>query len=147
MKKNLILSSAVCLLLAILLLNTNIFAQDAKKEGKAKICEKVEVMPEYIGGTDALINKIAREITYPELAKRACIQGKVMVEFVVDKEGNVTDAKILKGIGSGCDEEALRVVNALGKFKPGTDKGKSVAVSMVIPIKFKLDDKIKPETK
>ncbi len=125
-------------LFCTLAVNGNCYAQEVQKE---KVYEKVDVMPEYPGGTDALISYLAKNIQYPELAKRACIQGKVMVEFVVKKDGKISDVKMLKGIGSGCDEEAVRVVKGLSTFKPGKNEGKPVDVQMLLPVAFKLADK------
>lgn len=125
-------------LFCTLAVNGNCFAQEVQK---GKVYEKVDVMPEYPGGVDALINYVAQNIKYPELAKKAGIQGKVMVEFVVRKDGKVDDIKVLKGIGTGCDEEAVRVVKGLSTFKPGKNEGKTVDVKMVLPIAFKLADK------
>ncbi len=99
----------------------------------------VEEMPNYKGGNDALIKFVSSNVRYPEIAKRAGIEGKVMVEFVVDKQGKVRNAKVLKGIGAGCDEEALRVMNMMKDWEPGKQAGKTVNVKMVIPIHFKLN--------
>lgn len=93
----------------------------------------VEDMPELIGGLEGLQKKI----TYPPFAKKAGVEGRVFVQFVVDESGNVRDAVVLRGIGAGCDEEALKAVNA-AKFKPGMQRGVPVKVKMSLPITFKL---------
>jgi len=93
----------------------------------------VEEMPEPIGG----IGEIQKKIVYPEIAKRAGVEGKVYVLAFVDESGNVTDAKIIKGIGAGCDEAALDAVKKT-KFKPGKQRGKAVRVQVSIPVVFKL---------
>ncbi|HSP87292.1 MAG TPA: TonB family protein [Ignavibacteriaceae bacterium] len=93
----------------------------------------VEEMPEPVGG----IASIQQKIVYPEIAKRAGVEGKVYVLAFVNEEGNVTDAKIIKGIGAGCDEAALDAVRKT-KFKPGKQRGVSVKVQVSIPIVFKL---------
>ncbi|MBK7497760.1 MAG: energy transducer TonB [Ignavibacteriales bacterium] len=93
----------------------------------------VEEMPEPIGG----ISEIQKKIVYPEIAKRAGVEGKVYVLAFVDESGNVTDAKIIKGIGAGCDEAALDAVKKT-KFKPGKQRGKAVRVQVSIPVVFKL---------
>ncbi len=98
----------------------------------------VEQMPNYKGGNDALLKFLGGNIRYPELAKRAGIEGKVMVEFVIDKQGKVRNARVLRGIGAGCDEEAIRVINMMKDWEPGKQAGKPVNVKMVIPIHFKL---------
>lgn len=93
----------------------------------------VEEMPEPIGG----ISEIQKKIIYPEIAKRAGVEGKVYVLAFVDETGTVTDAKIIKGIGAGCDEAALDAVKKT-KFKPGKQRGKAVKVQVSIPVVFKL---------
>ncbi len=93
----------------------------------------VEEMPEPIGG----IGEIQKKIVYPEIAKRAGVEGKVYVLAFVDESGTVTDAKIIKGIGAGCDEAALDAVKKT-KFKPGKQRGKAVKVQVSIPVVFKL---------
>jgi len=92
-----------------------------------------EEMPEPIGGIQA----IQQKIVYPEIAKRAGVEGKVYVLAFVDENGDVRDAKIIKGIGAGCDEAALDAVKKT-KFKPGKQRGKPVRVQVSIPVVFKL---------
>jgi protein TonB len=83
---------------------------------------------------------LAKNIEYPEQAKKEKITGRVFVSFVVEKNGEVSNVKILRGIGGGCDEEALRVVSKMPKWKPGKDDyGNSVRVQYNLPIKFALD--------
>jgi periplasmic protein TonB len=93
----------------------------------------VEDMPQPIGGIGAIQSKIV----YPEIAKRAGVEGRVYVLAFVDKDGDVTKAKILKGIGAGCDEAALKAVEET-KFTPGKQRGKPVNVQVSIPVVFKL---------
>jgi periplasmic protein TonB len=93
----------------------------------------VEEMPEPIGG----IKAIQEKIVYPEIAKRAGVEGKVYVLAFVDETGAVTKAQVIKGIGAGCDEAALAAVQKT-KFKPGKQRGKPVKVQVSIPIVFKL---------
>lgn len=100
--------------------------------------------PEYPGGMEALTQFLMKNITYPENAKKNGIQGKVFVNFIVETDGSIANAKVMKGIGGGCDEEALRVVNLMPKWKPGSMKdGKIVRVLFVLPIQFALSDKKK----
>jgi protein TonB len=75
---------------------------------------------------------------YPAQARRMGIEGKVFVEFVVDKDGTLTEVKTVKGIGAGCDEEAVRVIQSAPKWKPGKQRGRPVKVRMILPIIFKL---------
>lgn len=92
-----------------------------------------EVMPEPVGGLAA----IQKKVTYTEIAKRIGLEGKVIVEAVVDENGNVIDAKVLKGLGGGLDEESLHAVQ-ITKFSPGLQRGKPVRVRIKIPVKFVL---------
>jgi TonB family protein len=98
----------------------------------------VEQMPEYIGGVEALLKFISSNVKYPADAKQNGVEGKVLVQFIVDEQGKVVYPKIIKGVGFGCDEEAIRVVNLLKGWKPGMQGGKPVKVKMVIPFVFKL---------
>ncbi len=93
-----------------------------------------EVMPEPIGG----ISEIQKKIIYPEIAKRAGVQGRVYIKAFVDEKGNVIKTEIIKGIGAGCDEAAITAVMKT-KFKPGKQRGKPVRVQVSIPILFKLN--------
>ena len=106
---------------------------EEKKEEAPHYFVAVEEMPEPIGGIAA----IQQLITYPEIAKRAGVEGKVYVLAFVDESGNVTNAKIIKGIGAGCDEAAIDAVRQT-KFKPGKQRGTPVKVQVSIPIVFKL---------
>lgn len=93
----------------------------------------VEEMPAPIGG----ISAIQKKIVYPEIAKRAGVQGRVFVKAFVNEKGIVEKVELVKGIGAGCDEEALRAVKAT-RFKPGRQRGKAVRVQVMIPVLFKL---------
>ncbi|MEM7163178.1 MAG: energy transducer TonB [Bacteroidota bacterium] len=106
----------------------------------------IEISPEYPGGVEALKSFIANEIKYPLVANKAGVSGTVFVTFVVDKSGEVRDAEVLRGIGGGCDEEALRVVGLMEKWNPGTQRGKAVHVQYNIPIKFALEQKKSKES-
>jgi len=102
----------------------------------AEIFVAVEEMPVLIGG----IEGIAARLRYPEIAQKAGVEGRVFVQFVINKEGRVEDAVVIKGQGAGLDEEALRVVQT-ARFKPGKQRGKPVKVRMSMPITFRLEDK------
>ncbi len=99
-----------------------------------EVLKIVDQMPELIGG----INTLASEMKYPEIARKAQLEGRVIVKFIVDKNGNVRDASITKGIGGGCDEEAIRVITEHAKFKPGIHQGNIVPVEIQMPVIFKL---------
>lgn len=98
----------------------------------------VEQMPEFPGGAEAMMKSIAGNIKYPEAAIDKNIEGRVFVSFVIEKDGSVSNVKVLRGIGGGCDEEAARVISSMPKWKPGKQKGEFVRVSYQIPIMFKL---------
>lgn len=97
-----------------------------------------EVMPEFEGGAGKLFEYLSRTLKYPELAKSTGIQGKVFVQFVVDKKGKIKDAKVIQGINSLLDKEALRVVESMPDWTPGRQHGKPVSVIYNLPISFKL---------
>ena len=99
----------------------------------------VEEMPEFPGGTLALRQYLASAVKYPVIAQENGIQGKVYVNFVVEKDGSVTKAKIARGVDPSLDAEALRVVSTLPKWKPGKQRGAPVRVSYTVPISFKLE--------
>ena len=103
-----------------------------------EIFQIVEEMPSYPGGERALLEYVAKNIKYPQIARETGIQGRVFVGFVVEPDGSVSNVKILRGIGGGCDEEAMRVIKSLAKWKPGKQRGKAVRVSYQIPVVFKL---------
>lgn len=95
----------------------------------------VENMPELIGGIKGLQSKVE----YPSMAVRAGIEGRVTVQFIVDENGNVVNPSVIRGIGGGCDEEALRVISE-ARFTPGVQRGRKVAVQMSLPILFRLNN-------
>ena len=103
-----------------------------------QVFQVVEVNPEFPGGMEALTKYLSENIKYPEQAKKDKTQGKVYISFVVEKDGSVADAKVLRGIGGGCDEEALRVVNAMPKWTPGKQRNTPVRVQFNLPVAFKL---------
>jgi len=105
---------------------------------EAEIFTVVESMPEFPGGTGELYKYLGKSIKYPPLAKESGIQGRVFVNFVVEPDGSISNVKVLRGIGGGCDEEAMRVVKNMPTWKPGKQRGKSVRVSYNLPIKFTL---------
>jgi len=100
----------------------------------------VEQAPGFPGGEKARMQYMLDNIKYPQEAKSKGIQGTVYVTYIVRADGSISDAKVLRGIGGGCDEEALRVVNAMPLWAPGKQKGKDVDVQFNMPIKFALDN-------
>jgi protein TonB len=135
MKKIINVSLLILLTLTFFMCQQNINAQQVE----GQIYTVVEQMPEYPGGTDALLKFIDANMKYPVEAKQKGVEGKVFVQFIIDKKGNVVDPKLLKGIGYGCDEEALRVIKLLPGWIPGKQGGNPVNVKIVTPFSFKLN--------
>ncbi len=106
---------------------------EKEEEPEPEIFVIVEDMPQLIGG----LGSLQKKIRYPEIAKKAGVEGRVIVQFVVDEQGRVVDPVVVRGIGAGCDEEAVRAVSQ-ARFKPGKQRGKPVKVKMSLPITFKL---------
>lgn len=106
------------------------YSQDSLPEGFAA--------PEYDGGVEAMYKYIAENIHYPEQAKTDGIEGRVLIRFVVMDDGSVVNVEVARGIGGGCDEEAVRVVKAMPKWKPAVYNGKAVNVQYALPVIFKL---------
>lgn len=99
----------------------------------------VEVMPSFPGGDVALRDYVIKKVVYPEDAKKAGIQGKVYVSFVIDEKGRVESAKVVRSANPLLDNEALRVVKEMPEWKPGTEKGKAVKVEYTMPVNFALN--------
>ena len=98
----------------------------------------VESMPAFPGGLDKLTGYLHDNIKYPIRAKELGIQGKVFLSFVIEKDGSVTDVTLLRGIGGGCDEEAIRVVKNMPKWIPGKQRNVPVRVRFNLPVNFRL---------
>jgi periplasmic protein TonB len=99
----------------------------------------VEQQPEFSGGYEAMYNFIRKNLKYPASARRMGVDGTVYVQFVVGKDGSISDIKTIRGISADCDREAERVVKMMPNWKAGRQNGKPVRVSFVLPIKFKLN--------
>lgn len=112
--------------------------QVIEQKVEAEIFTVVEEQPAYPGGEEARMRYLQETIKYPEEAKELGIQGRVFVTFVVEVDGSITDVRILRGIGGGCDEEAVRVVRGFPKWVPGKQRGVPVRVQFNLPIKFTL---------
>mgnify|MGYP000704684483 CR=1 FL=1 len=111
---------------------------NAPKSTTSDIHQVVDVKPEFKGGSDKMYKFLSSNIKYPQKAKLENIKGRVYIRFIVEKDGTLTDPKVLRGIGSGCDEEALRVVKLMPKWFPGKLRGKPVRTSYILPITFVL---------
>jgi protein TonB len=99
----------------------------------------IEEKPEFPGGEEGMMKWIAEHIKYPEIAKENGITGKVFIQFVIDKDGRVTNVSVLRGVDPSLDKEALRVISAMPAWTPGKQRGKAVKVSFQLPINFKLN--------
>lgn len=104
------------------------------------VFEVVEQMPEFPdGGMAGLMEYFKKNLRYPEEAKKAGTQGRVVVQFLINKNGAISDASVLRGVDPALDAEAVRLVNSMPKWKPGMQKGKAVTVKYTVPVLFKLD--------
>lgn len=113
-----------------------VFEEETRDEGE--IFMIVEEMPEFPGGTEALQRYLAQSVRYPVIAQENGIQGRVYIQFVINQNGEVTNATILRGVDPSLDREALRVVEAMPKWKPGKQRNRPVRVSYTVPINFVL---------
>ena len=105
-----------------------------------KVYTYVEQMPELPGGggQPAIVAAIQKAVKYPPLALRNQVEGRIFASFTVNAQGDVSDVKIVKGLGSGLDEETIRAIKTLPKFRPGKQNGRAVSVSFTVPITFKI---------
>ncbi len=120
--------------------NTDMLEHNESSPSNETVYTVVELMPQYPGGTDSLINYLVNNITYPQQAKDAGIEGRVLVSFVVEKDGAINDVEVKRGFEGSCDAEAKRVVETMPNWNPGQQRGEPVRVSFVLPISFKLGE-------
>lgn len=113
--------------------------QEEEEVEEEEVFYIVENMPEFPGGDVALRTYIAQNVKYPEIAKENGLSGKVFVQFVINQKGEVENVKIARGVDPALDKEAIRVVQNLPKWKPGSQRGKPVRVSYTVPINFQLN--------
>lgn len=102
------------------------------------IFEVVENAPEFPGGTSALMQFLGKNIKYPTIAQENGTQGRVIVQFVVNRDGTIVDPRVVKSVDPYLDKEALRVINSMPKWKPGMQRGKAVRVKFTVPVMFRL---------
>lgn len=119
-------------------LNTNTGATTSAKPVDMTPVNSAEVLPEFPGGEDAMLAFLRDRIRYPKMAADIAQQGLVYVQFVVNTEGGISNIKVLKGIGMGCDKEAMRVIKKMPKWTPASNGGHKVNFSFVLPIQFEL---------
>ncbi len=125
---------ATCCLTTVLAQKTVVSQKDQKEEP----FDVVEDMPAFPGGMEAMIQFISNNIQYPADAQKQKVDGRVLVNFVVEKDGSITEVKVIKPTFPSLDAEAIRVVKAMPKWKPGYQNGKAVRVQFTMPINFSL---------
>lgn len=111
-------------------------AYSQSKEQDDAVYSMVSEQPSFPGGMQEMMKFISDNRKYPAEAKAKDIHGKVIVAFVVERDGSLSDVKIRRGIGYGCDEEAIRLIKSMPKWTPGKKNGKAVRVSMMLPVSF-----------
>ena len=127
------------------LLGLNVVAQTNKTKVDTSTIKQepifviADIMPEFVGGEDAFYSWIKDKFKYPQAAKDNKVSGLVIVTFVVEKDGSLSNAKVLRSLGSGCDEEALRLISIMPKWIPGKSKGQTVCIQYNLPVRFSLE--------
>lgn len=117
--------------------------QKPQSEATVDVFTVVEQMPRFPGGDEARLKYLVENINYPEEARKNGIQGTVYAQFIVEKDGKINEVRVLRGIGGGCDEEAVRVIKNMPDWIPGRQRGENVSVQFNMPIKFVLGAKTK----
>ena len=135
MKRLIIMSLMATCCLTTVLAQKTVVSQKDQKEDPFNV---VEDMPAFPGGMEAMIQFISSNIKYPADAKKQKVDGRVLVKFVVEKDGSITEVKVIKAAFSSLDAEAIRVVKAMPKWKPGYQNGQAVRVQFAMPINFSL---------
>lgn len=130
-------SLKVALMMLVLLFSFMTSTAQTKKNNM--VFDVVEVMPQYPGGQTAMLQYMMKNIKYPKQAMKEGIQGRVTVSFIVEKDGRVTNVRLLRSVQSALDKEAVRVVKSMPKWSPGKHNGKPVRVRFNIPVMFKLN--------
>ena len=113
-------------------------AVEEEVEEEQQIFEVVEEAPDFPGGMGALMKFLGSNIKYPTIAQENGVQGRVIVQFVVNKDGSIVDAKVMRSVDPYLDKEALRVVSSMPKWKPGKQRGKAVRCRYTVPVMFRL---------
>ena len=130
---------AVLLMISAFTLNVN--AQEKKSDNSDVVYTVVENEAEFPGGVAAMNRFLAENIKYPTLAKQKNIEGKVIISFIVEKNGSLSDIRTIKDIGEGCGDEGIRIVRLMPKWKPAKQKGPPVRQQFLLPISFVLTNK------
>lgn len=132
--KNRPISNLLCLLLVLFAWMANPLEVKAQET----VHKEVDVMPVPPGGMEGFTKYMIENLNYPAKAKEAKIEGMVMLTFVVKSDGTVDAVEVLRGIGGGCDEEAVRVIKGSGKWTAGIKDGKAVPTQLTLPVQFKM---------
>lgn len=137
------------LVLLLLMFPMAVMAQEMKSaDNDTTVMTVVEVMPEYPGGSQAMYGEVAKGLRYPNRAKEEGRTGKVIVEFVVEKDGSITNVKVIKDeVGYGAGEELVKVVKNMPPFTPGKAGGKTVRTRYRLPVNFELNEDQPPVKK
>ena len=127
--------------IVVLLMLANVgFAQTPVEKGANEVYEELDEDPQYPGGLEALYQFLAENIQYPSKAKENNIMGQVIVTFVVEKDGSISNIKVLRDIGGGCGAEVVRVVGMMPRWIPGKLMGKPVRTQFNLPVQFNLNE-------
>lgn len=126
-------------ILSVVLFMASACSDSQKNEDQSgEVYTVVEELPQFPGGVEALFKYLASEIKYPKEAIEKGVEGQVSVQFVIERDGSISDVQAVKGIGAGCEDEAIRALQSAPSFKPGSQRGRTVRVRRVIPIIFQL---------
>ena len=134
MKKFIILS-----MMAVLSLMTAYAQKTVVSQSNQNVYDHVEVMPEFVGGMTAMMKYLQTNVKYPEDAIRQKLGGRVMVQFVVETDGTISNVRVAKTVFPSLDNEAVRVVKAMPKWKPGKVNGRPVRVNFSLPVVFNIN--------
>lgn len=124
-----------------------IFEIPESKPDENSIFQVVEIEPEFPGGMAELMKYLEKNLRYPQICKEQGVQGRVIVQFVVNTDSTITDVNVIKSVNPHLDEEAVRVVKAMPKWNPGKQRGEPVRVRLFLPVTFRLPkDTVKVDT-
>ena len=129
------------MLLVALLSSTAVMAQKTvikKNQSKEPVFDVVEVMPQFPGGQDSLMSFLMHTVKYPKEAMEKGVQGRVVVQFIVEKDGTVSSPNVIRAVTPALDQEAIRVVQSMPKWAPGKQRGKEVRTKFTLPVTFRL---------
>lgn len=135
MKKLMIVALMTLCGVTTLLAQKTVVSQKAQQEDPFTV---VEQMPEFPGGTEGMFKFMKDNMKYPEDAQKQQIEGRVLVQFIIEKDGSLSNVNVLRSVFPSLDAEAVRVVKAMPNWKPGRQKGEPVRVKFTIPLMFKL---------